>query len=180
LNDVVLNINHPFDAISKGIAYVPEERKGLGLFSEMTIHDNIVIARLNLRNKFYNSDEAQQYSASMKDRLKIATPNVQQKVVNLSGGNQQKVVLAKWLITDPDILIVDEPTHGIDVGAKFEIYDILKSLAAQGKGIIMISSDMPELLGLCDRIVVIRNGMIAGELSSAEASEEKLLTLSTD
>ena len=102
---------------------------------------------------------------------------MQQKVVNLSGGNQQKVVLSKWLFADPQVLILDEPTRGIDVGAKFEIYGIMNDLAAQGRGVVMISSEMPELLGMCDRIYVMTEGRIVGELSRAEASQEKIMGL---
>jgi putative multiple sugar transport system ATP-binding protein len=109
--------------------------------------------------------------------LCIRTPGVHQKVVNLSGGNQQKVVLAKWLFTDPQVLILDEPTRGIDVGAKFEIYSIMNKLADDGRGIVMISSEMPELLGMCDRIYVMNEGRIVGELSRAEASQERIMAM---
>jgi putative multiple sugar transport system ATP-binding protein len=109
--------------------------------------------------------------------LGIRTPGVHQKVVNLSGGNQQKVVLAKWLFTDPQVLILDEPTRGIDVGAKFEIYSIMNKLADDGRGIVMISSEMPELLGMCDRIYVMNEGRIVGELSRAEASQERIMAM---
>jgi ABC-type sugar transport system ATPase subunit len=114
------------------------------------------------------------------ERLKISAPGLRQKVINLSGGNQQKVVLAKWLLTRPDVLIVDEPTHGIDVGAKFEIYEILKSMAREGKGIILISSDLPEILGIADRILVINSGTVAGELTHAEATEEKIMAMASN
>lgn len=177
-----LHAKHPAETISKGMAYVPEERKSLGLFPEMSIQDNIIAGKLEnaLEGRFYNPAKAKQLAVDSTVKLSIATPGVQQKVVNLSGGNQQKVVLAKWLLTNPDILIVDEPTHGIDVGAKFEIYEILKTLAAQGKGIIMISSDLPELLGICDRILVIKQGTVAGELSRNEVTEEKILALASN
>ena len=177
-----LHAKHPAESISKGMAYVPEERKNLGLFPEMTIQDNIIAGKLEnaLHGRFYNPAKAKQLAEESTVKFNIATPGVQQKVVNLSGGNQQKVVLAKWLLTNPDVLIVDEPTHGIDVGAKFEIYEILKTLAAQGKGILMISSDMPELLGICDRVLVLKQGMLAGELSRNEISEEKILALASN
>jgi putative multiple sugar transport system ATP-binding protein len=109
--------------------------------------------------------------------MAIRTPGVFQKVVNLSGGNQQKVVLSKWLFTDPQVLILDEPTRGIDVGAKFEIYSIMNDLAAQGRGVVMISSEMPELLGMCDRIYVMNEGRIVGELSRAEATQERIMAM---
>jgi putative multiple sugar transport system ATP-binding protein len=109
--------------------------------------------------------------------MNIRTPNVQQKVMNLSGGNQQKVVLSKWLFSGPDVLVLDEPTRGIDVGAKFEIYGLINDLSAQGKGVVMISSEMPELLGMCDRIYVMNEGAIVGELSAAEADQESIMSM---
>ena len=112
-----------------------------------------------------------------KAQLNTRTPTVFQRVVNLSGGNQQKVVLAKWLFTDPDVLILDEPTRGIDVGAKFEIYSIINQLADQGRGVVMISSEMPELLGMCDRIYVMNKGAFVGELTRAEASQERIMEM---
>jgi putative multiple sugar transport system ATP-binding protein len=109
--------------------------------------------------------------------MSIRTPGVHQKAVNLSGGNQQKVVLSKWLFTDPQVLILDEPTRGIDVGAKFEIYGIMNQLAEMGKGVVMISSEMPELLGMCDRIYVMNEGRIVGELTRDQASQEAIMSL---
>jgi ABC-type sugar transport system ATPase subunit len=174
-----LKIEHPRDAIEKGIGYVPEERKNSGLFMEMDVASNIVSADLSraTSRKLYKSSMAVKIAKTFISRLNIKTPSSGEKIVNLSGGNQQKVVLAKWLLTEPDILIVDEPTHGIDVGAKNEVYDILNTLAAAGKGILLISSELPELLSVCDRILVIKAGMIAGELSRDEATEEKVLAL---
>jgi putative multiple sugar transport system ATP-binding protein len=119
----------------------------------------------------------QQVAEEYRRALGIRTPGVHQKVVNLSGGNQQKVVLSKWLFADPQVLILDEPTRGIDVGAKFEIYGIMNQLAAQGRGVVMISSEMPELLGMCDRIYVMNEGRIVGELSRAVASQERIMGL---
>jgi len=133
-----------------------------------------------LRGRFFSASKAKHLAVKFKEKLRIVTPDVQQKVNTLSGGNQQKVVLAKWLNTNPTVLIVDEPTNGIDVGAKFEIYEILKRLTAEGKGIIIISSDLPELLGICDRIVVIKKGIITGELLSADASEENIMALASN
>lgn len=177
-----LQTKHPAESVSKGIAYVPEERKSLGLFSDMSIQDNLIAGKLKnaMRGKLFDHTKAKKLAEDSIARLGIIATGVQQKAGNLSGGNQQKVVLAKWLLTNPDVLIVDEPTHGIDVGAKFEIYEILKTLASEGKGIIMISSDLPELLGLCDRILVIKQGRLAGELSRNEASEEKILALASN
>ncbi len=124
-------------------------------------------------------EEARETEVAEKYRraLNIRTPSVFQKVVNLSGGNQQKVVLGKWLFTEPDVLILDEPTRGIDVGAKYEIYSIINDLSAAGKAVVMISSEMPELLGMCDRIHVMNEGSFVGELTAAEASQERIMSL---
>ncbi|MBA4056100.1 MAG: sugar ABC transporter ATP-binding protein, partial [Marivirga sp.] len=155
------------------------ERKSLGLFPDMTVQDNVIAANLGnaVTGKFYSPRKAHQLAVGAREKLRIASTSVKQKVINLSGGNQQKVVLAKWLLTDPDLFIVDEPTHGIDVGAKQEIYEILKSLAQEGKSILIISSDLPELIGLCDRILVIKKGLLAGDLSRTEFLEEKIMSL---
>lgn len=181
ISGVRLNTGHPADAIGAGIAYVPEERKTLGLFSGMSITENIIAAYLNQqkKNRLFNAGKNRSIASEYREKLRIVSPDVAQKVVNLSGGNQQKVVLGKWLLTGPDVLIVDEPTHGVDIGAKYEIYELLRELAGQGKGILLISSELPELLALCDRIVVIRQGEVSGELSGEEASEEKILNLAT-
>jgi len=166
-------------AISAGISYVTEDRKALGLILEEPILKNISLANLAgiARRSVLDKRREAQVAEGYRQQLAIRTPGVQQKVVNLSGGNQQKVVLSKWLFTDPQLLILDEPTRGIDVGAKFEIYTIMKELAEQGRGILMISSEMPELLGMCDRIYVMNEGRIVGELSHAEASQEKIMAL---
>ena len=182
VSDKIVDVTHPADAIRHRIAYVPEERKKLGLFPEMTIEENIVVSASKkvVTGGFYDATTSRSFANAMKEKLRIAAPDVTTKAGRLSGGNQQKVLLAKWLLTDPDILIVDEPTHGIDVGARFEIYTILQSLAASGKSILMISSDLPELLGICDRIIVIKEGTIAGEFPSTEATEEKIMALATN
>ena len=173
---------HPSDAIESGIAYVPEDRKSLGLFPDMSIQDNIVAASLQQvgNGRWYDHSMASHVSQSYKENLRIASPDVKRIVATLSGGNQQKVILAKWLLTNPQVLIVDEPTHGVDVGAKFEIYEILKSLARQGKGIIVISSELPELIGLCDRILVLNKGTLKGEVSGAYATEEMILEMAAN
>jgi putative multiple sugar transport system ATP-binding protein len=166
-------------AIDAGISYVTEDRKALGLVLDEPILKNISLANLAgiaTRSVLDKRREAQ-VAEGYRKQLAIRTPGVQQKVVNLSGGNQQKVVLSKWLFTDPQILILDEPTRGIDVGAKFEIYTIMKDLAEQGRGILMISSEMPELLGMCDRIYVMNEGRIVGELGREEASQERIMAL---
>lgn len=182
LNDKVTDFRHPAKAIAEGVAYVPEERKDLGLFQEMSIVDNVISANLKkaISGGLYDQAKAKQLASASKNELRVTARDIHQKVATLSGGNQQKVVLAKWLLTEPEVLIVDEPTHGIDVGAKFEIYEIMRSLAARGKGILVISSELPELLGLCDRILVIKKGIVAGEFDSANATEEKIMAMATD
>jgi putative multiple sugar transport system ATP-binding protein len=166
-------------AIAAGLAYVTEDRKALGLVLDEPILRNITLANLagvavrGVLNKAREAQVAEDY----RTQLRIRTPGVFQKVVNLSGGNQQKVVLSKWLFTDPQVLILDEPTRGIDVGAKYEIYTIMNDLAAQGRGVVMISSEMPELLGMCDRIYVMNEGRIVGEMPRAEASQERIMAL---
>ena len=166
-------------AIAAGISYVTEDRKVLGLILDEPILRNISLANLPgiARRSVLDKRREAQVAERYRTQLAIRTPGVQQKVVNLSGGNQQKVVLSKWLFTDPELLILDEPTRGIDVGAKFEIYTIMKELAEQGRGILMISSEMPELLGMCDRIYVMNEGRIVGELTRDEASQEKIMAL---
>ncbi|WP_128516359.1 multiple monosaccharide ABC transporter ATP-binding protein [Tabrizicola thermarum] len=166
-------------AIKAGISYVTEDRKALGLILEEPILRNISLANLSgiAKNSVLDKRREAQVAEGYRRQLAIRTPSVQQKVVNLSGGNQQKVVLSKWLFTDPELLILDEPTRGIDVGAKFEIYTIMKELAEQGRGVLMISSEMPELLGMCDRIYVMNEGRIVGELTRDEASQEKIMAL---
>ncbi|WP_211470424.1 multiple monosaccharide ABC transporter ATP-binding protein [Collimonas humicola] len=164
-------------AIDNGIAYVTEDRKGYGLILDQDIKKNISLANLDGVADKTVIDEGREYSvaADYRRQLKIRCSNVFQKVLNLSGGNQQKVVLSKWLFSNPDVLILDEPTRGIDVGAKYEIYTIISQLASEGKCIIMISSEMPELLGMCDRVYVMNEGNFVGELAAAEASQEKIM-----
>jgi ABC-type sugar transport system ATPase subunit len=179
--DQQIDPKHPAEAIGSGIAYITEDRKSEGLFPDMTVAENVMVAGMQtiMTSGIYNKSQARDHAEKAKDTLRIAVANTEQKVGNLSGGNQQKVMLAKWLITDPEVLIIDEPTHGIDVGAKYQIYEIVSSLAKKGKGIIMISSEMAELIGLCDRIIVIKNGRITGELSGSAMTEENILQLAT-
>jgi len=164
-------------AIDEGLAYVSEDRKVLGLNLLDTIKRSIVSAKLSkiaprgVIDAYTESDVADDY----RKRLRVKTPSVDVGVAKLSGGNQQKVVLAKWMFTDPDLLILDEPTRGIDVGAKYEIYTIIQQLAAQGKGVILISSELPELLGIADRIYTIFEGQITDDLPVAEATPENLM-----
>ncbi len=180
--NIPLTIHHPADAIRNRMAYVSEDRKVLGLFQEMSIEENIIASSLALNNDyaFFDKVKSNQQAEEVSKQLRIVSQNINQKVAQLSGGNQQKVLLGKWLSVQPDILIVDEPTHGVDVGAKQEIYTLLKKLASDGMGIIMISSELPELLGLCHRILVIHEGRLNGELSSEAATEEKILSLAAN
>ncbi|MED5618006.1 multiple monosaccharide ABC transporter ATP-binding protein [Ideonella sp. BN130291] len=164
-------------AIAHGIAYVTEDRKGAGLVLHDDIQHNISLANLPAVAHGGVISEGEEYRVANDYRrsLRIRTPHVRQPVVNLSGGNQQKVVLAKWLFSKPELLILDEPTRGIDVGAKYEIYTIIDELAQQGKGILMISSEMPELLGMCDRIYVMNEGRFVAEMSGKEATQERIM-----
>lgn len=166
-------------AIQAGMAYVTEDRKSLGLVLDENIQRNITLANLAEVSNTGVIVEAEETRVAEKYRaaMNIRTPSVFQTASNLSGGNQQKVVLSKWLFTAPEILILDEPTRGIDVGAKFEIYSIINTLAAQGKAIVLISSEMPELLGMCDRIYVMNEGAFVGTLAAEEASQEKIMSL---
>tara|TARA_R110002167_G_scaffold156592_1_gene351346 strand:+ start:2401 stop:3951 length:1551 start_codon:yes stop_codon:yes gene_type:complete len=166
-------------AIKSGLAYVTEDRKELGLILEESIQTNTTLANLDRvsSNGVIDENIERQVSEDYRKALNIRTPSVFQKVMNLSGGNQQKVVLSKWLYSQPDVLILDEPTRGIDVGAKFEIYSIINQLADDGKGVVMISSEMPELLGMCDRIYVMNEGRFVGELDKADASQEKIMSM---
>jgi len=164
-------------AINSGLAYVTEDRKGYGLVLDETIVWNTTLANLAAVSKNTVIDSGEEYNVAedYRKKLNIRSPNVFANTVNLSGGNQQKVVLSKWLFSDPQVLILDEPTRGIDVGAKYEIYTIIAQLAEQGKCVLMISSEMPELLGMCDRICVLNEGAFVAEFSAAEASQEKIM-----
>ena len=169
-------------AIAAGLAYVTEDRKGLGLILEESVARNVTLANLDgvSRRGVVDENAEVRVAEDYRERLGIRTPGVAQATVNLSGGNQQKVVLGKWLHTDPDVLILDEPTRGIDVGAKYEIYGLVNRLAEAGKAVIVISSEMPELLGLCDRLHVMNEGRFVGELDAAEATQEKVMAMIVD
>jgi putative multiple sugar transport system ATP-binding protein len=164
-------------AIRHRIAYVTEDRKGYGLLLDDDIQRNITLANLEGVSSAAMIDDGREFAVASEYRSKlgIRCASVFQPVVNLSGGNQQKVVLAKWLFADPQVLMLDEPTRGIDVGAKFEIYSLMAELAAAGKCVVMISSEMPELLGMCDRIYVMNEGRFVAEFTGAEASQEKIM-----
>jgi putative multiple sugar transport system ATP-binding protein len=177
LHGRLVNVGTIGKAIAAGLAYVTEDRKHYGLVLDDDIRHNVTLANLRGVSTAAVVDRGREYRVAddYRQRLRIRCSSVFQDVVNLSGGNQQKVVLAKWLFADPQVLILDEPTRGIDVGAKFEIYTLMAELAAAGKCIVMISSEMPELLGLCDRIYVMNEGRMVGEFDRAEASQEGIM-----
>lgn len=176
-----VTINSPRDAIQKGIGLIPEDRKKFGLVLSMQVKDNITYCILDRisRVSWINTRKENSIAEKLKQDLTIKTPTMKQTTKNLSGGNQQKVVLAKWLARNCDILIFDEPTRGIDVGAKQEIYNLMKELTEQGKSIIMISSEMPELIGMSDRIIVMHEGKIAGELARRDYSQSRILEIAS-
>lgn len=177
INGQEVHMHRVKDAIKHGLAYVTEDRKGSGLILSNPIRVNTTLANLDGVSNRGIIDQDKEYAVAVDYKKKLSTkcPTVEQNVGNLSGGNQQKVLLAKWMFTEPDILILDEPTRGIDVGAKYEIYCIINQLAAEGKSVIIISSELPEILGMCDRIYVLNEGRIVGEFNSQEATQEKIM-----
>ena len=181
LEDEELKIKDSRDAIEYGISLVPEDRKGQGLVLIQSILNNVSLPNLGQFSSFGRLDKDAELSASMEQasNLAIKAPNLQVKVSALSGGNQQKVVIAKWLMSDPKILIMDDPTRGVDVGAKYEIYKLMNELAEQGVSIIMISSELEEVLGMSDRVMVMHEGRSNGTLDVAEATQEKIMALAT-
>ena len=178
INGKEVQLNTVQSAIKHGLAYVTEDRKGNGLILSNPIKINTTLANLEevSHNKIIDKHKEYAVAVDYKEKLKTKCPSVEQNVGNLSGGNQQKVLLAKWMFADPDILILDEPTRGIDVGAKYEIYCIINQLVAEGKSVIMISSELPEILGMCDRIYVMNEGRMVGELDGKDATQEKIMT----
>jgi ribose transport system ATP-binding protein len=177
-----VRIRHPADAARLGIGYLSEDRKQLGLLLDQDVTANVALSSVRERFQrfgFLRAEAMRAAATELVETLRIRTPSVGQTVRNLSGGNQQKVVIARWLARDCDVLIVDEPTRGIDVGAKEEIYHLLEDLAAGGKSIIMISSELPEVLRLAHRVVVMSEGRVTGELSAAEADQEAVMHLAT-
>lgn len=183
INGKKKNIKNTSQAIKEGIAYVTEDRKGNGLILIDEIRTNITLANLeelSKNNGVINENEEIKVANDYKTSLNIKAPSIAQKVGNLSGGNQQKVSLGKWLFVKPDLLILDEPTRGIDVGAKYEIYTLMNKLVEQGLSIIMISSELPEVLGMSDRLYVMSEGKIVGELAQKEATQEKVMQLATN
>ena len=179
----VVDIQSPSDAIGNKMALLTEDRRHTGIFPMLTVRDNTIMAhtkyyknRFNLLNHKKIEEDCEEY----KTKIRIKTPNLDQLIQNLSGGNQQKVLVARWLLTDPDILILDEPTRGIDVGAKAEIHTLVTELAAQGKTIIMVSSELPEVLGMADRVMVMHEGKVTGILERGEATQELTMKYATN
>lgn len=178
-----LNIKHPIDAMNAGIGLITEDRRGNGIFGCLSIKDNVAVS---VYNKFLNAGfvlkhkDINEVVDESIQKLRIKTPSMKEHISNLSGGNQQKVIISRWLANDPDVLIMDEPTRGIDVGAKHEIYEIMRDLTKQGKAIIMISSEMPELLGMADRVCVMCNGKLTGEIEKQEEmTQENVMSYAT-
>ncbi|MEA5050163.1 MAG: sugar ABC transporter ATP-binding protein [Oscillospiraceae bacterium] len=177
-----LRINRPEDAIDNGIALLTEDRRGSGIFGVLSVADNVSVASLRQYLEFRVMLNDKKIASLVKenvDKLNIKTPSIKTLIQSLSGGNQQKVIISRWLANDPDVLIMDEPTRGIDVGAKYEIYTIMAQLAKEGKSIIMISSEMGELIGMADRIMVMCDGRITGVVEGADMNQEKIMELAT-
>ncbi|MCE1196330.1 ATP-binding cassette domain-containing protein, partial [bacterium] len=175
-----LAVHSPRASIGKGIGLVTEERRSTGIFPLLSIQFNAMIANIGAyaRLGVMNYRKASKDTAWVIDALSVKTPSQKTAIANLSGGNQQKVILGRWLLTSPDVLLLDEPTRGIDVGAKYEIYQLMIDLAGKGKSVVFISSEMPELLGVADRILVMSNGRLAGIVDAANTNQEELLKLS--
>jgi methyl-galactoside transport system ATP-binding protein len=178
-NGVPIQNKTPKDAIRNGFAMLTEERRATGIFGGMSILFNSVIANIKSYKKGILLSDAQmkQDTQWVIDSMKVKTPSQKTHIRSLSGGNQQKVIIGRWLLTKPDILLLDEPTRGIDVGAKYEIYQLIIDLANEGKGVMVVSSEMPELLGICDRIMVMSNGHLAGILDIKDATQEEIMRL---
>jgi ribose transport system ATP-binding protein len=177
-----VEVGNPAQAVEMGIAYLSEDRKRYGLALGLDLETNIALASLRKFLKSLGRIDTSKTKVAAEERveeLDIKTPGIGQKARNLSGGNQQKVVIAKWLTAEMDVLIFDEPTRGIDVGAKQEIYHLLNELVAEGKSIIMISSELPEILRMSHRIIVMCEGRLTGELTADEADQQKIMTLAT-
>jgi inositol transport system ATP-binding protein len=176
-----VTIKSPADAIRSGMALLTEDRKLTGLYLNASVRENMFIANINryLLGPFIRFNKIEKDCEKMRGLMRIKTPSLMEIIKNLSGGNQQKVLISRWLLTEPDLLILDEPTRGIDVGAKSEIYRLMTEFVRSGKAIIMISSELPEVLGMSDRIMVMHTGDKVGELSRAEATQEKILQMAT-
>ena len=178
----VIRIRSPHDGIDAGFAFITEDRKAQGLVLGMSVRENVTLAHLGQfveRDQLVDRRKEEQTTREYIDQLQIRTPGTEQLVRNLSGGNQQKVVLAKWLLGNAKVFLFDEPTRGIDVGAKAEIYDLMIKLAAGGAGIVMVSSELPEVLGMAHRILVIRGGQIVHEFARADATPDAVIAAAT-
>ena len=175
-----LKIKHPIDAMNAGIGLITEDRRGNGIFGCLSIKDNVGVS---IYNKYLKAGFVLDHKKMNKvvddsiKKLSIKTPSMNEHISNLSGGNQQKVILGRWLLTEPEVLMLDEPTRGIDVGAKYEIYQLIIDLANKGKVVLMVSSEMPELLGVCDRILVMSGGKLAGEVDAKNTTQEEIMSL---
>jgi ABC-type sugar transport system ATPase subunit len=173
-----VKIRSPIEAIEAGVGYLPEDRKEAGLFLEMSVAANVTAASLNRFGDWWLNDKAmERQTAAMASRMCLTADIRGRKVQELSGGNQQKVILARWLLVHPPILIADEPTRGIDVGAKQEVHQLLRELADEGTAVILISSELPEILAVADRILVMREGRLVGEMPRDGATEESIMRL---
>jgi len=180
LDGKLIQNRSPKEAIKNGFALVTEERRSTGIFPELSISFNSIISNLKqykTNGVFLSDSKIAEDTKWVIDAMKVKTPSQKTSIGSLSGGNQQKVIIGRWLLTKPEVLLLDEPTRGIDVGAKFEIYQLINKLAAEGKGIIMISSEMPELLGVTDRILVMSNGRVAGIVNTKTTSQEEIMRL---
>ena len=174
-----LNRN-PGESIKNGFALLTEERRATGIFSILDIRENTVISSLkkHLRFGLWLSSKSMKKDTQWSiDSMRTKTPSQSTKIRSLSGGNQQKVIIGRWLLTEPDVLLLDEPTRGIDVGAKYEIYQLILDLACKGKTVLVVSSEMPELLGICDRILVMSGGRLGGEVDARTTTQEEIMTL---
>ena len=166
------------ESIKNGFAMLTEERRATGIFGILNIRENTVLSSLKKHKKFglLSNKSMKKDTQWSIDAMRIKTPTQETKIRALSGGNQQKVILGRWLLTEPEVLLLDEPTRGIDVGAKYEIYQLIIDLANQGKIVLVVSSEMPELLGICDRILVMSGGRLSGEVNAKETTQEEIMT----
>ncbi len=180
LDGKVVRNRNARESIKNGFALLTEERRATGIFGILSIRENTVISSLkkHLKLKFILNDKSMREDTQWSiDAMRTKTPTQETKIRSLSGGNQQKVILGRWLLTEPEVLLLDEPTRGIDVGAKYEIYQLILDLANRGKVVMVVSSEMPELLGICDRILVMSGGRLAGEVDASETTQEAIMTL---
>jgi methyl-galactoside transport system ATP-binding protein len=180
LHGMLCDNKTPVEAIKNGFALLTEERRATGIFGVLSILENATIANLSDYGSWHGLDNAKMGKDAnwVIKSLNVKTPSAKTQIKSLSGGNQQKVILGRWLLTGPEVLLLDEPTRGIDVGAKYEIYQLIIAMAKSGKTVIMCSSEMPELLGVCDRIAVMSGHRLAGVIDAKEATQEKLMSLS--